>query len=109
MSSREALIGNDFQGLIDAAVNAELMNFPSTKKQYWKQIGDALSYAGYPKTELGDEVAERIEARFFEVHGYSVSVRTAHYYDCKKEWDGSGAKDCRATTRRDESTRKGYI
>ena len=86
MSSREALIGNDFQGLIDAAVNAELTDFPSTKKQYWKQIGDALSYAGYPKTELGDEVAERIEARFFELHKYSISVRTAHYYDCKKEW-----------------------
>ena len=86
MSSREALIGTDFQGLIDAAVNAELMDFPSTKKQYWKQIGDALSYAGYPKTELGDEVAERIEARFFELHKYAISVRTAHYYDCKKEW-----------------------
>ena len=86
MSSREALIGNDFQGLIDAAVDAELNDFPTTKKQYWKKIGDALSYAGYPKTELGDEVAERIEARFFELHGYSISVRTAHYYGCKKEW-----------------------
>ena len=61
------MIGSDFQGLIDAAVNAELHDFPTTKKEYWKQIGDALSYAGYARTELGDEVAERIEARFFEL------------------------------------------
>ena len=80
MSARSVYLGTDFETLLNEAVAEEYSYESSRKRDYIKKIGECLIYAGYPKTTLGVEIAERIEARYFEKHGYSISVRNSHYY-----------------------------
>ena len=86
VSSRETLLGSNFNTLLDNALEEEFLESSTTKRDYWHKIGESLIFAGYPRWELGTEIANRLENRFFEKYHYAVSVRSAHYYKCIQEW-----------------------
>ena len=85
MSAKSDYLGEEYEVLLDEAASEEHIYESASKRNHIEKIGKCLLYAGYSKADLGVEIGDRIEARFFEKYGYSVSVKTSYYYRIMRE------------------------